>query len=457
MQILRVPLLTKIPMTAGAIRGFCPINGNVVTVLDSLTLLTNGASKIDTTDERARILTVRINDAVIALMVQEVIENISVTESNIEFSESEPSDPVVAIMKASDDIVQVLSLERLLENIKLPHYDKNQIHETGSSKENHIHSREVQNLKKLLFFTMNNELFAIDIDIVQEIIDPIDKYTPIADAPDYVLGLFTLREHTVLTVDFRKNFGFEALHSPQNRIIIISHKSRPLGLLVDGIIDIKDIDENLIEILPDKKSNEKISGVTKLQNKLVSIISTSCVDALAEEMRFTIPKKNLSDIHNAEREMLDKGVSNMELVVFTLGREEYAFSIDDVEEIIRYAEVTKLSEAPAYVKGIINLRGTVIPVVSLHERLGFNGDIHEDTKILVCRIHNKKVGFLVDNVSEVLEIEDSKIASSEHKNALFSHVIILDNGKRMILKLATDEIIDEDNTLHFNQDGAING
>jgi purine-binding chemotaxis protein CheW len=456
MQILRVPLLTKVPMTADSIRGFCPINGNVVTVLDSLSLLTKGNSKIDATSEQARILTIRIKDIVIALMVQEVIENLAVTEDNIEFSEASKDDPVVAIMKASDDIVQVLSIERLFANVKLPKFDKNQIHD-AHHKDSAVQARQNFNYKKLLFFTMNSELFAVDIDIVQEIIDPIEKYTPIADAPNYVLGLFTLREYTVLTVDYRKCFGFKAINGPQNRVIIISHKSRPLGLLVDGIIDIKDIDENLIEALPEKKVNDKISGVTKLQNRLVSIISTASVDMLAEEMRFTIPKRNLNHAVISEHEEVDKGVGNMELVVFTLGREEYAFSIDDVEEIIRYSEVTKLSEAPRYVKGIINLRGTVIPVVSLHERLGFNGDIHEDTKILVCRIHNKKVGFLVDNVSEVLEIEDSNIASSEHKNALFSHVIILDGGKRMILKLATEELLDKEQTVHFAQDRVHNG
>jgi purine-binding chemotaxis protein CheW len=299
---------------------------------------------------------------------------------------------------------------------------------------------------------MNKELFAIDIDIVQEIIDPIEKYTPIADSPSYALGLFTLREHTVLAVDYRKYFGFASLDGVQNRIIIISHKSRPLGLLVDGIIDIKDVSEADIDALPQNKSNEKISGITKLGKELVSIVSTPSIEALGSQIRFTIPKRNLSNSDKLEQ--TGKGVNNMELVVFTLGREEYAFSIDDVEEIIRYCEVTKLSEAPPFVKGIINLRGTVIPVLSLHERLGFNGSIHDDTKILVCRIHNKKVGFLVDNVSEVLEIEDSKAAASEHKNALFSHVLILDNGKRMILKLATDELLNSDDVAQFSQEGS---
>jgi chemotaxis signal transduction protein len=96
-------------------------------------------------------------------------------------------------------------------------------------------------------------------------------------------------------------------------------------------------------------------------------------------------------------------------------------------------------------------------VVSLHERLGFAGSIHEDTKILVCRMQGKKVGFLVDNVSEVLQVEDSAAAASEHKSSLFSHVIILNGGKRMILKLATDELLDKEHSFHFMQDAVTNG
>ena len=95
----------------------------------------------------------------------------------------------------------------------------------------------------------------------------------------------------------------------------------------------------------------------------------------------------------------------LQLVTFSIGSEEFGVDILKVIEIIRTMEITKVPKAPAFVEGVINLRGLVIPIIDLRRRFGLAekaGD--SDTRIIVIEINGMSVGFVVDSVSEVLRI-----------------------------------------------------
>jgi len=98
-----------------------------------------------------------------------------------------------------------------------------------------------------------------------------------------------------------------------------------------------------------------------------------------------------------------------QLVVFSLGREEYGVSITRVQEIIRYTRPRPLPDAPAFIEGVINLRGRVIPVVELSTRLGAPAERPEDQKIVIADLERGTVGMTVDGVREVLTISRDDI------------------------------------------------
>ena len=102
-----------------------------------------------------------------------------------------------------------------------------------------------------------------------------------------------------------------------------------------------------------------------------------------------------------------------QFVVFKTGIEEYAIPILKVNEIIRLKgiNITKVPNTQKYVMGIINLRGEVIPIVDL--RLKFNmppKELDDDHRIIIVNLQDKSMGFLVDSVSEVAEIDEEDIA-----------------------------------------------
>ncbi len=95
----------------------------------------------------------------------------------------------------------------------------------------------------------------------------------------------------------------------------------------------------------------------------------------------------------------------LQLVSFKIGEEEFGVNILKVQEINRMLEVTRMPNAPSYVEGVINLRGKVIPVVDLRQRLGMTRrERDKNTRIIVMELSGNVVGFVVDAVSEVLRI-----------------------------------------------------
>ena len=100
-----------------------------------------------------------------------------------------------------------------------------------------------------------------------------------------------------------------------------------------------------------------------------------------------------------------------QLVVFDLANEHYGVDIAAVEGIIKLQAITVVPHTPAFVEGVTNLRGEVLPVIDLRKRFGLPADNTrgKDTRIVTVEIDGKKVGMVVDAVSEVLRVSDEAI------------------------------------------------
>lgn len=103
-------------------------------------------------------------------------------------------------------------------------------------------------------------------------------------------------------------------------------------------------------------------------------------------------------------------MSEQQLVVFGLGKEEYGVEITQVQEIVRLQEITKLPDTPYFVEGVVNLRGKVIPLIDLKKRFGLEvNERNTDNRIIVVNVNNNTVGVIVDYVSEVLRLSEDNI------------------------------------------------
>ncbi len=100
----------------------------------------------------------------------------------------------------------------------------------------------------------------------------------------------------------------------------------------------------------------------------------------------------------------------LQIVGFRLAGEEYGIDIMCVQEIILPGAMTELPQVPEFIRGLINLRGSIIPVIDLRMRFGLKvSDQTDDSRVIVTEVGNRTVGIVVDAVSEVLRISSSQI------------------------------------------------
>ncbi len=131
-------------------------------------------------------------------------------------------------------------------------------------------------------------------------------------------------------------------------------------------------------------------------------------------------------------------MASEQLVVFHLGNEEYAVSIAQAKEIIRYNGATRLPDTPAYLEGIINLRGKVIPVVDLAKQFGLVRDRRDNAQAVIVEAAGREVGVVVDMVSEVLRIDAAAIEPAQavrHAGEFMRGIGKLDGRLLIILDL----------------------
>ena len=138
----------------------------------------------------------------------------------------------------------------------------------------------------------------------------------------------------------------------------------------------------------------------------------------------------------------------LQWVTFKLDNETYGINVMQVQEVLRYTEIAPVPGAPAYVLGIINLRGNVVTVIDTRQRFGlYNADITDNSRIVIIEADRQVVGILVDSVAEVVYLRQSEIETAPNvgndESAKFIQGVCNKNGELLILveldKMMTEE------------------
>ena len=114
--------------------------------------------------------------------------------------------------------------------------------------------------------------------------------------------------------------------------------------------------------------------------------------------------------HIAQHEASRHAAQGGEFLTFRLGAEEYGIDILKVQEIRSYEQPTRIANAPAFIKGVVNLRGVIVPIVDLRLKLNCpTAEYNNFTVVIVLNVRNRVVGAVVDSVSDVLELSRDAI------------------------------------------------
>lgn len=119
---------------------------------------------------------------------------------------------------------------------------------------------------------------------------------------------------------------------------------------------------------------------------------------------------NMKSLSRSRSGAPDVLIKMVELLTFTLGTEEYAIDILKVQEIRSYEAVTRIANTPAFIKGVINLRGVIVPIVDMRLKFQLGEPVfNELTAVIILNIGKRVIGILVDGVSDVISLAEADI------------------------------------------------
>lgn len=142
---------------------------------------------------------------------------------------------------------------------------------------------------------------------------------------------------------------------------------------------------------------------------------------------------------------LPKDSVRHEYLAFTLGNEEYGIDILKVQEIRGYEAVTRIANAPDFMKGVINLRGIIVPVVDMRIKFSLGAAKYDQfTVVIILSIGGRIVGMVVDSVSDVITLLDSQIKPSPEIGTTFNSEFLIGLGaicERLLILVDIDRLM----------------
>jgi purine-binding chemotaxis protein CheW len=144
-----------------------------------------------------------------------------------------------------------------------------------------------------------------------------------------------------------------------------------------------------------------------------------------------------------------------EVLVFVLGKEEYGVDILKVQEIRGYEKVTPIPSAPAYLKGVVNLRGIIVPVIDLRVKFGMANPAYDSfTVVVILRIAGRVIGVVVDGVSDVVRLAPGDVKPAPQLGALVDASFLAGlatQNDRMVLLLDIEKFLSSGELNLLNQ------
>jgi len=460
-EIIRLPQTVGVPLTPVALVGLSNLRGNVLPVLDLRRLLNLEESE---NSDATRVLVADVGRQV-GLIVDRVSKVISVEESQIEKAEgvktATDSQLLSGVIREGDSLVQLIDVEQLIT----ADFKSIVATKTKSMADSSIASIKddaggEEDAGQLVSFNVAGQEYAFDLMSVEEIVRVPENIAQMPSTEHHVLGMIDLRGRLLPLVSLRRMFALEEQElDERNRILVITVRAAggilsSVGIVVDDVREVLSIAmsarDKVPSLLNSGDGDGDISSVCRLDEgkRLISILSAQ---AMFEDraIKAAVASNNIES--GKMNNNVDTGDASedddTQMVVFKLAEQEYGVTIDDVQEITRVPdEMSKVPKTADFIEGMVNLRGTVLPVLDMRSRFGLERQERNDRqRVLVLNLKGTRTGFIMDSVVEVLRLNRSSIEESpdlsDDQTRVMGRVVNLKDEKRMIQVLDVHELL----------------
>ena len=449
-EIIRVPQVVRVPLAPAALEGLANLRGKVLPIISLRRLF--GFPELPH-DDSTRALVVDVGQP-LGFVVDRVSSVVGVDASHIEdvgsIKTTVNTEMLSSLIKdvGGHAMIMVLDFAKVIERefSQIAAISKN-TGVAGAAQANLQNEEEDSSDElQLVSFDVDGQEYAIAIEDVQEIVQVPEAVIHVPRSESHVLGVMTLRSRLLPLVNLRSMFALPHRDlDEKSRIVVLTLGGVSVGVVVDAVSEVLRVSKSGVDALPAMLAREgnlaEVTSICRLDNgkRLVSIVTARNL------FGHSVIKEALSAVNESEldsdREDTKQGDNlddDEQVVIFRLDKEEFGAPIASVQEIVRVPEqLIRVPKAPSFVEGVINLRGTVLPVIDLRLRLGLKQVERTDRqRIMVFLISDVRTGFIVDQVAEVLRIPKAAIEPAPQLSAeqglLLSRMANLEKQKRMV-------------------------
>lgn len=464
-EIIRMPDVVRLPLSPASLEGLANLRGAVLPVLNLRTVfgvepcLHDDATRVVVLDQGSPVGLVVDRMANVVTVDVERIEKAEAIRSSVE------TDLLTGMVKGADgSMVMILDAGALVRR-EIRTIARTDAVGGGNASLRSADAADIGAISdeiQLVSFEVAGQEYAFPIDHVQEIVQVPETITRVPNAPAFVLGVITLRDRLLPLVSLRSLFDLAPKElTEQDRIVVISlggsgQAHLAVGVVMDSVKEVLRVGRSVVDDMPALLSRDQtlqdITAICRLDGgkRLVSVLAAERMfqntAVLADATGGRTEEGPMDDRKSGQASAaLDE---EEQFVIFRLLDEEYGVAIESVQEIVRVPDqLTQIPRTPDFIEGVVNLRGTVLPVIDQRRRFGLPGCERNDRqRIMVFTVHGARTGFIVDSVSEVMRIPRSSIGPapnlSEEQQRLIRRVANLERQQRMILLLNPEELLD---------------
>ena len=450
-EIIRVPDVVRVPLAPAALEGLANLRGKVLPIISLRRLF--GFPEL-AHDDSTRALVVDVGQP-LGFVVDRVSSVVGVDASHLEdvgsIRTTVNTEMLSSLIKdvGGHAMIMVLDFAKVIarEFSHIAAISKNTAVAGAAQAAVQSEEEDSNDELQLVSFDVDGQEYAIAIEDVQEIVQVPEAVIHVPRSDSHVLGVMTLRSRLLPLVNLRSMFALAHRDlDEKSRIVVLTLNGVSVGVVVDAVSEVLRVSKSGVDPLPALLAREgnlaEITSICRLDNgkRMVSIVTARNLfgHSVIREALSAMNEDEAEDSQLQAKEVDDNLDDDEQVVIFRLDKEEFGAPIASVQEIVRIPdELIRVPKAPSFVEGVINLRGTVLPVIDLRLRLGLEQVERSDRqRIMVCLVHGVRTGFIVDQVAEVLRIPKAAIEAAPQLSAeqgmLLSRMANLERQKRMV-------------------------
>lgn len=424
LEVGRRPTITRVPNSLPALAGLMNFHGVAIPVIRVSALINGREDAAPAASSEARVLVYDERGA-IGLLIDDVQQLTAAQSASVQ----------------SLDIAGLLAAEFVgtaTTRPGLPHL-----------REQDRQAEGVVNERTLLSFQVSGQHFALPLENVAEVLKLPAEITGLPRGAATSVGMITLREQIVPLISLAALLGLEYAGERQH-VVVVRFGDARVGLVSDMLGGVVRVPESSIEpvpaILQRGSGDAEIDAIARGDDHrpLISILTPSRLFR-NREVRAALADRDVKETSMPDTLPVDP---DQRFLVFAVGGDVFGLPIESVDEIVQLPDaISRVPNAPEFVAGVINVRGSAVPVIDQRTRFqAAEGADAKRPRVIIVTLEKLRAGFIVDAVSEILSVPSSAIGPAPSLpgsvGQIFDRVAARGDDGAMILLVDPKEMLD---------------